>query len=369
VSPGPTQGRSIRGDFAPLHERTQRKIGIKDVSREAGVSLSTVSHALNGTAPISKEVRSRVLEAARRLGYLAKRRQKGAIASLTTVYLAVPSSNLPHNDINLVSWTLLTALSRECERRGIRVVAHNGAASFDAAGIIANAREANAEGIVLVYDDNPRLLEGFADCDMAVVLLNGEDPTMRIDTVTPGNRYGARLATDWLIGRGHRRILHLTWRGRSTITRRMDGFIDAYLERGLSPDLGEVLHAEGYEPHHARAALGRFLSERGGLSGFTAIFCAADNLAIGALSALQEQGFRVPDDIAVVGFDGVAPFDLTIPALTTVRVPLEELAARTVQVLESRLSDASAQLPACRIELGCELIERESAGHCPFVDK
>ncbi|WP_137133189.1 LacI family DNA-binding transcriptional regulator [Rhizobium sp. FKY42] len=344
-----------------MDRRTERKIGIKDVSKEAGVALSTVSHVLNGTAPISAEVRIKVLEAARRLGYLAKRQQKGAIASLSTIYLAVPPGNLPHNDINLVSWTLLTALSRECERRGIKIVAHNGSPELNAAEILAGAKAVNAEGIILVYDDNPKLLRPLAASNYAIVLLNGEDPTMSVDTVAPANRYAARLATQWLLSRGHRRILHLTWRGRSTIMRRLDGFHDAYMEQNLPLDLGRTIYADGYEPDHAREALRAFIARHGGLDGHTAVFCAADNLAIGALSELQAQGFQIPGDIAVVGFDGVAPGDLTVPSLTTVRVPLDSLAVATLKALEQRLSISGHDHPTQRIELGCRLIERDSA--------
>lgn len=344
-----------------MEKRADRKIGIKDVSREAGVALSTVSHVLNGTAPISAEVRNRVLEAARRLGYLAKRQQKGAIASLSTIYLAVPPGNLPHNDINLVSWTLLTALSRECERRGIKIVAHSGAPDLNAAEILAGAKAANAEGIILVFDDNPKLLKALAASDFAVILLNGEDPAMSVDTVAPANRYAARLATEWLLSRGHRRILHLTWRGRSTIMRRVDGFHDAYAEHGLPMEFGRVIYAGGYEPDHAKEALRDFIHKHGGLDGHTAVFCAADNLAIGALGELQAQGFEIPRDIAVVGFDGVAPGDLTVPSLTTVRVPLDALAASTLKALEQRLLVVNLDQPTARIELGCRLIERDSA--------
>ncbi|MDQ0419527.1 DNA-binding LacI/PurR family transcriptional regulator [Peteryoungia aggregata LMG 23059] len=337
------------------------KVGIKDVSREAGVALSTVSHVLNGTASISPEVRSRVLEAARRLGYLAKRQQKGSIASLSTVYLAVPPGNVPHVDTNLFSWTLLTALTRECEKRGVRVVAHSGGESLNAQEIIDGAKAVYADGIVLVYDDNPKLLRTLAASGIAVVLLNGEDPSMSVDTVTPGNRYAARLATEWLLSRGHQNILHLTWRGRGTITRRVDGFLDAYRERQLPAELGRVYIADGYKPSDGEAAVRLLLSEEGGLGGATALFCASDNLAVGALQALQAHGIRVPEDVAVVGFDGVALGDLTRPPLTTVRVPLQEMAVLALQALENRLSVYGPEHPPCRIELGCKLIERESA--------
>ncbi len=337
-----------------------RKVGIRDVAKEAGVGISTVSHVLNGTAPISQDVRLRVLEAARGLGYLAKRQQKGSIACLKTIYLVVPAASLPHHDMNLVSWTLLRALSRECEERGIRIAIHAEAVSLEAEPILAGASAAAADGIVLVYDDRSSLLEALAKGRIPVVLLNGEDPEMRVDTVVPANRSAGRLATEYLLAQGHRRILHLTWQGRSTIMRRLDGFRDAYADRGLSIDLGEVLHAAGYEPDHARQALRQFVQERGGIDGVTAIFCSADNLAIGALSELQQMGVAVPGDIAVVGFDGVAPGDFTTPSLTSVRVPLEALAVSAIQTLERRLLSLRSDHPVERIELGCVLVERES---------
>ena len=185
---------------------------------------------------------------------------------------------------------------------------------------------------------------------------------MAVDTVIPANRYAGRLATDWLLERGHRRILHLTWRGRSTIKRRLNGFFDAYAERGLPETLGEVLYADSFEPAEAQKALKRFLAEKGGMDGCTAIFCASDNLAMGALSALKEAGLKIPDAVALVGFDGVALGDLTHPPLTTISVPLSELAALAVQTLENRLSILGMQHPPCRIEVGCHLIERGSGG-------
>ena len=345
-----------------MDSQKSTKVGIKDVSEAAGVAISTVSHVLNGTAPISDEVRERVLDAARRLGYLAKRQQKGAIASLTTVYLAVPPGNLPHNDLNLVSWTLLTSLTKECKRRNIKLVLHGTGEELNATDIIAGAKAAGASGIILVYDDRPKLLKSLTNSGIPVVLLNGEDPSMSVDTVIPANRYAGRLATAWLLDRGHRRILHLTWRGRSTIKRRLNGFFDAYSERGLPETLGEVLYADSFEPAEAQKALRRFLAERGGMDGCTAIFCASDNLAMGALTALKDAGVKIPDDVALVGFDGVALGDLTHPPLTTISVPLSELAALAVQTLENRLSILGMKHPPCRIELGCQLIERGSGG-------
>ena len=102
--------------------KIDRKTTLKDVAREANVSLSTASHAINGTAPLTTQVRERVLEAARALGYLENRRQKATIATLRVVLLAMTNDAAPQSDLNMVSWTMLNGFRRECERRGIRIV-------------------------------------------------------------------------------------------------------------------------------------------------------------------------------------------------------------------------------------------------------
>lgn len=230
-----------------------KKVGIKDVSREAAVSISTVSHVLNGTASISPAVRTRVLVAARRLGYLARRQAKASITALDTVLLAVPADALPQNDVNLVSWTVLSALSKESERRGIRLVplSLDGQAA-SAKPMLDAARAADVDGIIVLNADRRELLEGIATSGIPAVLINGEDHSMRLDSVTPGNRFAARLATDWLIRQGHRKILHLTWKGRATIGRRGDGFVDAINDNDLPPEDAQFCFADGYEPHSAR---------------------------------------------------------------------------------------------------------------------
>lgn len=338
-----------------------RKVGIKDIAARAEVAASTVSHVLNGTATISLEVRERVLNAARELGYLAKRREKATIAVLRSIMLAVPSDTLPNNQFNLFSWTLLSRLMRECERRSIRVLpVEVDTPNFSGAKLVEMARQAEVEGILLLNDDRPDLLKEIAHSGIPAVLMNGEDQEMQIDSVTPGNRFAARYATNWLIGQGHRSIMHLTWEGRSTVRRRRDGFLDAFRANGLSLETAYVHHAEGYFPDMGAAAIRRWLAKHEGLGGITAIFCAADNLALGVISALKEAGYVLPRDISVVGFDGVAMGEFTSPTLTTVSVPLDYIGLSALNLLEQRIVAANADLPANRLELGCRLTVRGS---------
>ncbi len=339
-----------------------RKVGIKDIAEAADVAVSTVSHVLNGTAPISAEVRERVLDAANALGYLARRREKAAIAVLRSVLLAVPSDTLPHSELNLFSWTLLSALTRECERRAIRVVPMEiDGPEVGGARVIERARAADVDGILLLAEDRADLLHEIAASKIPAVLMNGEDQEMQVDSVTPGNRFAARYAINWLIGQGHEQIMHLTWEGRSTVRRRRDGFLDAFRANGLPLTQAHVHLARGYQPEYGAEAIRAWLeSHDGTMGGVTAIFCAADNLALGIMPVLTRAGFRLPEDISIVGFDGVALGEFTTPPLTTVSVPLEHMGPAALHLLEQRIVNTALNPPAHRLELGCRLNVRGS---------
>jgi DNA-binding LacI/PurR family transcriptional regulator len=337
------------------------KLGLKDVALDAGVSLSTASHVLNGTAPISIEVRERVLNSAQRLGYLEKRRSRATIATLRTILLAITSDAAPHSDVNLVSWTMLNSLRQECERLSIRIVPFVSAGSrIDANEVRRMAQAENVDGIVILNDDRPELIRALAAGRAPLVILNGEDPSMLVDTVTGENRFGARQGTEHLLSLGHRRILHLTWKGRTTIRRRYDGYADAHLAAGLAASPEMIVEAEGYEPHQGEQAIRKLLSENGDLRGATAIFCAADNLALGCLRALAAVGMRVPEEMSVLGFDDIVPGEFSTPPLSTVQLPTDRLGAAAISLLEQRLVANDPLRPAYRLELGCKLVLRGS---------
>lgn len=339
----------------------ERKTNLKDVAREAGVSLSTASHALNGTATLTVEVRERVLDVARRLGYLENRRKKATIATLRVVLLAMTRDAAPQSDLNMVSWTMLNGFRRECERRGIRIVPFVGTSNrLDPAEVGEAAQAGNVDGIVVLNDDRPELVRALAGLNRPVVLINGEDPAMVVDTVTAENRFGARLGIEHLLSLGHRNIMHLTWKGRTTIRRRYDGYSDAHLAAGLSVFPGMVIEVESYEPEWGEKAIRELLRNDPSLMGATAIFCAADNLALGCLKALSEAGIRVPDDISVLGFDDIMPAAFSSPPLCTIRIPADRLGGAALTLLEQRLTANDAGRPAHRLELGCSLVLRDS---------
>ena len=343
----------------------KNKVGIREVAERAGVALSTVSHVLNGTAPISEEVRMRVLDAARDLGYLARRSARAAIGTLHRILVVAPEDALPDSDVNLVSWTILNALSRDCEARGIRIVPLALGRDRAVSSIAEAARSANVDGIILLNDDRSSLLEAIRRTGIPAVLINGEDPDMHIDSVTPGNRFAAMKATKRLIALGHKRIAHLTWRGRKTVDRRRDGFLDAFDESGIPRANAIILMADGYEPQHGEAAVSDWLARHPDLEGATAMFCAADNLSFGAVRALHAAGLKVPGHMSVMGFDGVAPSEFHVPPLSTIAIPLDQFGQAALSLLEQQVNSGDAARAAHRLELGCEIIERASVAPAP----
>ncbi len=335
--------------------------GLKHIAEEAGVSISTVSHVLNGTASISGSVQKRVLEIARQVGYLEKRRRKATISALRSIVLGVPEELLPHSDLNYVSWTVLNALRQECGRRGVQIVPEvSPGRAIDARKIAGTVKASGTDGLILFYDDDPQLLRAIHALGVPTVLINGQDPSMRIDSVSAEDRYAARLGTQWLIDRGHCDIRHITWPGRQTIRQRADGFRDAMEANGLLQGDESTILIDGFEPDLAEAGLRAWLRQRGGLGTTTAFFCAADNIALGAMRALKQEGHAVPADVSVLGFDDIMPGQLSTPPLSTVHIPLDQVGVSALWLLEDQLLDSNPDRAARRLELGCRIVERDS---------
>ncbi|MES0884558.1 LacI family DNA-binding transcriptional regulator [Roseibium sp. SCP14] len=341
--------------------RAYMSSGIKLIAERANVSISTVSHVLNGTAPISEGVQERVLSVARDTGYLAKRKRKASISLLPTVLLVACDATLPKSDRNLVAWTMINAFRNECRARGIRIIPHiEPGSEIDPENVATAIAKHNPNGIAVMQDDRPVLIDRLHELGPEIVVLSGQDPSMRVDTVSPGNQFGACLATRYLFSLGHTRIGHLTWGQRLTTRQRMYGFIDAHRERGLKVHDDAIIDVGDYQQHVVEKNMDRWIETAGPKLPFTALFCAADNAAIGAMNSLRKAGYRIPEDISVMGFDNALFGEFQEPPLTTMHVPMEEIGHVALNLLEEALTLPKGARSPRRVELGCRLIERKS---------
>lgn len=336
-------------------------MSLKTIAEKTGVSPSTVSRVLNGTAKISDEVRARVFDVARELGYLNDRARKGMQGALRSLAVAVPEALLAPSDTNYVSWTIFDGLRKAAAERGIALQPVISAGDkLDPNTVPDELRKMQCDGIVVFFDENPQVLKEVARLHKPTVLLAGQDPSMHIPSVGIGNRYGARLGTDYLLGLGHRRIGLLTWKGRYTIRQREDGYREAMEQAGAAAN---VFCLSGFNPASAEQEISGLIAS-GRFKGISALFCLADNVALAAMRALAKSGYSVPADLSILGFDDAVAGELTRPPLSTVHAPLLHIGPAALDELEHQYRSNITGQPVRRIELGCSLAIRDSCKEC-----
>ncbi len=306
-----------------------------DVARLAGVSQTTISLVLNGQASkirISDETRDRVISAAAQLGYTPNHAARSLRQRRTKIITFV----LPTLDNPYFS-DVVKAAQATAEQHGYSVSVIPAKAKpgkFHASSLLQGAAY---DGIVVAGHENcvtDELLQLTAR-GVAVVVLQEHSPDPVIQSVSVDLEAGGYMATRHLIELGQRRIGHITEELRQSGTRRdrIDGYRRALTEAGLSFDPSLVVITENTMAGGSKAIEQLLRAQQRA----TAAFMYNDQMAVGALHALRMHGLRVPDDFAVVGFDGVAIGQFTAPTLTTVDHPREELGRLSIEALISAI--------------------------------
>ncbi len=334
------------------------RIRLEDIAKSCGVSPSTVSRALAGEKGVETETRRRIVEMARRVNYVLPKVTEGG-----RVILAV--SNLAMVDYARSQFSLYVLEGIQSRARESRVEVStcqvDGAAAGESLCRMAEEEE-EVIGVLSLTVDDEAVLESMAGLRKPVVLINSEDPRMRMSSVAPANRFGAELAVEYLAGLGHRRILFLTHPGRRTIERRLLGWRSGLERHGLPAEDSQVLEVGDWLPELGGGAVRRRVAASG--LDFTAILAAGDSLAMGAVLELERMGISVPGEVSVVGMDDLPQVACMNPGLTTVHIPMREMGGVALDMVKGGWWYGTG-VPACRVELGCSLVERASAGPAP----
>ncbi len=299
---------------------------MRDVAQATGVSQSTVSRVLAGastTVPIAPETRERVIETARRLGYRPNPLARG-LRGARTMLLGV----IVREITDPFFAGAIEAVSIEASVRGYNVVlghAHGHANEAIALWGVLEARHCDA--IVLLGDmrDQPRLIEDLRGARVPVVALWQESRSADIPSVDVDNRVGMLSVLHHLHDLGHRRIAFISGRRLGDIRDREDAFREFMADH---PEDASVEYAAN-DLEGGGAAFGRLLDQR---RPPTAVAASTDVLALGALHAAHERGLRVPDELSVTGFDDIPFAAASIPALTTVRMPVREMVSTALRM-------------------------------------
>ncbi|HEY0617030.1 MAG TPA: LacI family DNA-binding transcriptional regulator [Kribbella sp.] len=333
-------------------------VTMTDVARAAGVSVSTVSHVVNGTRLVAPKTRERVHRAMRLLGYEHHPIARSlAAGSNQTIGLAITAASNPY-------WVeLIQGIDGEATRAGLNlIIVDTRDDARHEASTVANLLAHHIEGLVIAPAVGWRelTLPLLRDHPVPYVIVDRIDPDLRVDQVGVENEASTAAVVDHLISLGHTRIGMVAGiAGLSTSAERLRGYRLAHQRAELPVDPSLVLDGSSTSEGGRKAALALLdLPDPP-----TAVFAANNNMAIGALAALKAAGVRVPRDLAVAAFDDFAWADLFSPGLTTVAQPSAAIGARAVQLLLRRMTDPDA--PPQTVRLPAEIMHRESCGCTP----
>jgi len=340
------------------HARTQQAT-IADVAERAQVSIATVSRVLNGTAPVIEATAVRVREAISDLHYVPRSAAR-VLASRRTNIIGLLLPEIGGAFFQL----MLRGIEAGVREAGFDLLIHatnmpqNGGLSHHALG------EHNTDGLI-VFTDSVNLTElgHLHSLGFPIVLMHRTPPEdLPVPMITVENKSGAHNVVEHLIAVHQRRKIALL-RGiedQEDSAWREKGYREALEEHGLLFDPALVSRGD-FDSHVAHASVRQLLVD--GVS-FDAIFAGDDESASGAIAALREAGRRVPEDVAVVGFDDVSFARFLNPPLTTVRAPIEQVGREAVRQLVNLIRNGSAE---AKTLLATELVIRESCGCKPVI--
>ena len=326
-------------------------VTIKDVARAAKVSVATVSRTLNGSGPVREETGRRVRDVVQRLKYVPHTGARSLITNRTDTLGVV----LPALYGEFFS-EVIRGMDESAQRHGFHLLISSSHADKHEVEGAMRAMRGRVDGVIVMFPDLDA--ESFENIPKTLPLVRLCSPTKRntVDSLTIDNCRGAREMVRHLIALGHRQIAMIKGPARNyDAAERLRGYRLALDEVGIKPlkDLerdGDFTEAGGY-----RAALELLALE----ARPTAIFAANDSMAIGALSVLREANVKVPDDIALAGFDDIPLARYMDPPLASVRVPLSEIGERAVEMLVHGITHSNDHIRQ-KLRVRTELVIRRS---------
>lgn len=338
--------------------------GIKDLARECGVSVATVSRALNGHPEVSVETRRQIQLAAQRLGYRPSQSARALVRGRSdAVGLLWDSSYETAGRRHPFLLSLLVGIKQALSGVGRHLILLNVEADRQGPGAyLETVRQFQLDGVVVMgVNAHRKALRVLCETGVPCVAIDCRITGPRAGCVTSDNRAGAMAAVRHLHGLGHRRIATITGPlEMMPAVHRLTGYQEAAAELGLETSEeyvqnGDFFMDSGYACGTRLAALPK--SRRP-----TAVFVAGDEMALGAMHAFADAGLDVPGDIAVVGFDDIEAADLVRPALTTVAQDSLALGAAAVDTLLRFVEGEAAGAEDEPILAPTRLVVRQSCG-------
>lgn len=331
-------------------------VTIKDLARELNISASTVSRALKDHPDISKETKRAVQELAQRLNY-----QPNAVAlSLkqrrsNTIGVIIPEI------VHYFFSSVISGIEDVAYDAGFNVIICQSNERYERE--VANAKtllSSRVDGVLVSISKETtdyKHLYNFSNNEVPMVFYDRVVPDIIADQVIIDDFDAAYKATRHLIDSGRSRIAHLGGPMALLIgQRRKDGYIKALTEAGISVDEDLIIEADSFEK--ARMAIMKLINQK---KKFDGVFATNDLTAIGAMQTIQKKGYKIPDEIAIVGFSDGRFSGITDPTLTSVDQHGYEMGTMATQMLLKRITSEDDEYPAETKVLNANLIVRGSS--------
>lgn len=346
---------------------TQEHVTVKDIAQRASVSIGTVSRVLNQRSGINAELRERVLRAAEELGYLGIAGQALRVRILSSLkevaFLLSENRDGRTNDLDLFWAEILHGVQQEASKHNITIQYLRAETPPSNQDVLAKLEEGDIHAVLLVGPTESSLIAHLHAAHYHVILVDAFSFETPVNAVISDGYAGAYEAVSYLVAEKHRNIAFIGGptingiRGSNSlypIAQRANGYRSALLDAGLP-------HQEGLQescdltPDGGYQACLRLLDSG---TAFSALFCANDKTALGAMKALRERGVRIPEACSVIGFDDIELAEHLDPALTTVRVDRTALGSTALKVLLMQIGEPEALKVTSLVRV--ELIKRQS---------
>jgi len=332
-----------------------KKVGIRDVAAAAGVSPTTVSHALNGLGSMTDETRSRVFQVAQQLDYRPNR--------LASALRRERSGVIGFVDDTVATTPFAVAMLKGAQEGAIAssysmVVASSAANEELEAHEIALLQSFPVDGLII-----GRMFHQYIDVDVAalpvpIVLVNGRARDDGVTALVPDEERIGVDATRELVQAGHRAVAHLTI---ETPGLARDGRVEGYRRAIAGVERERIYYAAESTTESARDTALQLLQEQ---DAPTAIFCFNDQMAMGVYQAAQRLGMRIPVELSIIGVDDLAIISAALdPPLTTVALPHYEMGRRAVEMLVAMVGGATPAMSTSEVE--CSVVRRDSISSPP----
>ncbi len=337
-----------------------RKVGIKDVALAAGVSPTTVSHALSGEGKVSKATRKKVKETAAELGYRPNRLAAG-LRSRQSMIFGLVSDEIATTPF---AGDVLRGVQNAADKAGFVVMTVNSERSAEVEQRQIRALlQHQVDGIVYARMYNQIVAVPDVLSQVPIVVLNAQPSQGGYPFVVPGEVQVGRTAVSHLFDHGHTEIGFVQNVDDIPASHgRLAGFLEEHQARGIEPRPGRIAYASSFAESGRKAAMELLSSDNPP----TAIFCFNDRIAMGVYQAASALGFNIPQDLSIVSVDN---FELVaeslMPSLTTVQLPHYEMGEwgveKLLELIGQKNSPAPAELPTPQgFLMSCPLIERNS---------